>query len=129
MNVATAQQLIAAAIYKPGWRIWAEDHSNRFEDCICLNFEYPARSANREEAPDYPTEIMAKARFPMMVGDVADAIELYRQVLLVIINIEAHEAREFLRLGPTMWAPFHPHRKDGMKRWGDVEGDLKFGIS
>jgi hypothetical protein len=28
----------------------------------------------------------------------------------------------------TGWAPFHPHRIDCIKRWGEVESDLTFGI-
>ena len=39
-----------------------------------------------------------------------------------IIELETHEAREFLRKTPTYSAPFHPHRMDSMMRYAEYSG-------
>ena len=128
MEVKSALDLVNAIIYKPGWRISAEDHTNRFEGAIKVRIDYPARASERDEAPDYEREINTYATFPLIVAD-CDDIGIYRRIVAKLIEIETHEIREFLRVQPTRWAPFHPHRIDGMRRWGDPEGDLKFGIA
>lgn len=128
MRVESAVELINCVVYKPEWKITATDHTKRSEGAVQVRIDYPARRSERELAPDYVEEIMTYAEFPMIVLD-CDDVSIYRRLLDAIICIETHEAREFLRVLPTEWAPFHPHRVDGMKRWGDIEGDLKFGIA
>lgn len=131
MHVLTAIRLVEATIYKPGWTFTPEDHSDRFEASILVHVIYPAQNSDREQAPEYPTPISggARASFPILVGDVPDEVELYRRLLGAILRIEEHEAREFFRAGPTLWAPFHPHNIGGMHRWGaGVDRDLTFGI-
>lgn len=141
MEINSAVELINSLVYKPGWRITATDHSNRFEGTVTVRFDYPARNSNRSEATGenadnpYPNEIPGGtyATFPLIVEDCDDAC-LYERILEMIVCIEEHEAREFLRVQPTGWAPFHPHRVDGMRRWAAYKGtsvtdDLKFGIA
>jgi len=135
MNVASAVELINnSLVYKPGWTFTATDHTNRFEDTIVVRVDYPALNSNRDQAADgYQQEIQTYASFPLVVRDCTDE-DLFFQVLTAIGKIELHEAREFLRLKPTMWAPFHPHNVDGMKRWSVRTGDrmvddLQFGIA
>lgn len=129
MRVESAIELINSLVYKPGWKITAEDHRNRFEGAVKVRIDYPARDSKTEDAPlGYPHEIQTYASFPMIVED-CDDTAVYRRIVAALIDIETHEIREFLRVAPTYWAPFHPHRIDGMKRWGDTVGDLKFGIA
>lgn len=128
MEVSTALELIDTLIYKPGWTFSATDHTNRYEGSIILRIDYPARNTDRDQAPDYPVEINTYAQEPILVADCRDVVDLCRQVLRVIDAIDEHEARESLRVAPSNWAPFHPHKVDGMKRWGCTETDLKFGI-
>jgi hypothetical protein len=129
MEVPSAVALVNALIYKPNWTIRAEDNTARFEGTICVFIDYPARSLNRDQAASgYPEEIMTKAAFRLTVSDCNDDTTLYRKVIDSILRIETHEAREALRVFPTYWAPFHPHREGGMMRWGDPSGDLTFGI-
>lgn len=135
MNVASAVELINnSLVYKPGWAFTATDHTNRFEDTIVVRIDYPAQNSNRDQAADgYPESIQTYASFPLVVRDCTDE-DLAFQVLQAVVKIEVHEAREFLRLKPTMWAPFHPHNVDGIKRWDDRTGDrladdLQFGIA
>jgi hypothetical protein len=142
MEIPTAIKLVDQLVYKPGWTFTAEDHSNRFEGTIKVRVDYPALNSNRDQAADgYPEEITTYASFPILVGDCADDLRLYRRLLAAIIEIEAHEAREFLRVPGTFWAPFHPHRLDGMHNWHamasapdtdvmqGLAGDLQFGIA
>lgn len=130
MRVDSAINLIDHLVYKPGWKFTAEDHTNRFEGAIKLRIDYPAMDSGRDSAKngyDIPIPV-TYAIFPMHVID-CDDVSLYRKILGCIMEIEEHEAREFLRVLPTLWAPFHPHNIDGMRRWGDPEKDLHFGIA
>ncbi len=132
MFVETAQALVADLIYKPGWEFEAFDDRKRFEDSIIVKITYPAYDSSREsfdkEKGCYVKEIVTYAQFRMIVRD-CDDVSLYRKIIEAIMEIELHEAREFLRVNETLWAPFHPHRVDGMKRWGDnMKGDLLFGV-
>lgn len=139
MRVETAIALIDQLIYKPEWTFTATDHSNRFEGTVRVRVDYPARNSNRDQAGDgYPEEIMTYAEFPVLVADCPSDVTLYRRVLDALVKIETHEAREFLRVPGTHWAPFHPHRIDGMKAWHATQGaeilpdlaaDLQFGIA
>lgn len=130
MFVQTAIDLIDLIAYKPGWTFKASDLTKRFEGTVSVKITYPARKSEREEAPaGYPTEIEPYAEFPIIVTECADQNALYRCVLDAILVIEQHEAREFLRIRPTYWAPFHPHTVDGMKRYGTTQQDLAFGLT
>gem|GEM_PF-2674752 len=135
MENASAIELVQSVIYKPGWSFVARDNANRFEGAIVVRVYYPARNSNRNQAWDaYPEEIAARAEFPIVVNDFSDE-DLYAALLHAIATIEEHESREFLRVRPTGWAPFHPHRADGMRRWAarngktDLLADLQFGIA
>jgi hypothetical protein len=129
MLVSSAVELVNQLVFKPGWTISATDHAKRFEGTILVRVDYPARNSNRDQADTgYPEEIMTYATFPIVVAD-CDDTALYRAVVNMLCEIETHEIREFLRVAPTNWAPFHPHRVDGMRRWGgDIRHDLQFGI-
>lgn len=131
MEVDTALTIInEQLVYAPGWTIEADDFTNRFERGIRVNVKYPACATEREEAKQgYPRLIETGGRFP--VNLICDSeITLMRQILSqVIMPIHEHEAREMLRLKPTFWAPFHPHRVEGMERWGNPNGDLMFGLA
>lgn len=129
MDAKSAIALVNQLIYRPGWTIEAVSLTDRFEGAICLQITYPTRIADRDQADaGYPVEMTASAKFVVLAGPCNDT-ELYRKVLEAILKVECHEAREFLRVHPTNWAPFHPHRSDGMARWGDPEGDLQFGVA
>ncbi len=137
MRVDSAVLLVNNLIYKPGWTLTATDYTHRFESTICVKVEYPAPNSDRDNAKrGYEDDVLptARAGFPIVVADCDDA-SLYRKIIDVILEIEAHEAREFLRVMPTYWAPFHPHNVDGMRRWNATNGidysvmpDLRFGL-
>jgi sugar phosphate isomerase/epimerase len=128
MEVERAIQLINSLVYKPGWAFLASDHTNRFANTVKVRIEFDARNSNRECAPDYAEEIRTYANYAFNVA-AADKFDIARQMLNCLIDIETHEAREFLRFRDSLDAPFHPHNLDGMRRWGNVQGDLQFGIA
>jgi hypothetical protein len=128
VKVASAIGVINSLIYKPGWKFEAEDHTNRFADTVKVRITYPAQNSNRECAPLYKESIITYASFAFNVSQ-CDEIEIARHMLMALIEIETHEAREFLRFPYDLSAPFHPHNLDGMEKWGMPERDLKFGIA
>ena len=128
MLPSTAVDLVNNIIYKPGWSFKAQDLSDRFESAISIRVDYVARQWNREHAPEYAETINPGADFPLLTADL-NAEGLYRKVFEeIIMKIEQHESREAFRIAPTCWAPFHPHKVDGMKRWGNPAADLTFGL-
>ncbi|WP_419995049.1 hypothetical protein [Streptomyces boninensis] len=135
MQPASAVELVEQMIYKPGWEFHAREFTDRFEGAICVEVRYPTYNSNRDEAErGYQTPITGQSAFPLVVAD-GTIEDLCGTMLDLILKIEEHEAREFLRLRPTDWAPFHPHRVEGMRRWltrrqaPDFSGDLLFGIA
>lgn len=129
MLVESAIELIQCLVYKVDWKFEVEDATKRYENAVKLTIHYPAQETDREDAKNgYGRDNYPYASFILMVGNV-DQIELYRKVANCILEIESHEMREFLRVKPTYWAPFHPHNEDGMKRWGTFHDDLKFGLA
>lgn len=139
MEVRTAIELVNNLRIMPFWDLTATDHTNRFEGAICLKVEYPSYETSREMYREgYPEQNRPYASFPIVVRDLDD-IGLYRAIVAIIGEIQEHETREFLRVNPTGWAPFHPHQIDGMRRWEkgsdewrdtiQLRGDLHFGLS
>lgn len=132
MEAQSAVALLNNLVLKPGWSVVAEDYCRRHEGCVKVDVTYPAYRSERELAPDYFELVPdgAKAAFVVAVGDINDDCELYRRLLhILVLEIEMHEWREFLRVRPTMWAPFHPHRLDGQNRWGTPEKDRIWGVA
>lgn len=131
MRVESAIRLIENLTYRPGWKFEATDYTKRFEDSIMVKYTFPAYHTERELAEQgYPSHTDESwAQFPMQVGNCNSDVELYRRALRHILKIESHEAREFLRVKPTYWAPFHPHRTDGMTAWGEPDEDFRYGVA
>lgn len=138
MRVDTALSLINNELaYPVGWEIFAEDHRKRFEESVCIHVNITdARKSEREEAPEYKAIVPggARAKFVVPVGDVESIEDLVFRVILAILEDFTHEVREFVRVKSTNWAPFHPHKIDGIKRWSAAHGtdpfrDYLFGIA
>lgn len=131
MECSTAIELINILVYLPAWKFTATDNTKRFEGCVKVRIDYPAQMSERAEAPlGYPTAMMTYAEFKIMACECPDETTLYRRLFDdCIMRIHRHEGREFLRVTPTFWAPFHPHKAEGMRRYGDPNGDLNFGVA
>lgn len=115
MSAAQAADVINGVVYKPGWLIQATPWTERHQDAVKVHFEYPAY--NSSQPPYFPEAITARADFGLLAGDCPDSTVLLAKLLGLILMVEEHEAREFLRIGPDHDAPFHPHRRDGIARW------------
>lgn len=130
MLTETACQIINHGVcFMPGWKITAHDFTTRHEGCVALHVEYPGRETARSHAPEYATCNEPRAVLLLQVGNFTDDLELHRAVIGKLIEFWVHEAREFYRVLPSMWAPFHPHKIDGMERWGEPDKDLTYGFN
>lgn len=144
MRIDTAIRILSDMIYKPGWIFEVTDHESRFEGTVNVKITYPAMDSGEQNAPEYTVPVPggARASFPIIVGDLADhdTETLFTRLVHVIMKIEEHEAREFLRVWPSKLAPLHPHTIDGMRAWhrqghrqdmalADLGADLGFGVS
>lgn len=128
MYVASAIDLInKGLIYKPGWTFEASDHTNRFEGHVLVKVRYHAHNSNRDCATrGYDEQIETYASFTFSVVNCTEHDVIF-QMLLAIIEIEIHEAREFLRDATSFESYFHPHRVAEMARWRAHATPCRFG--
>lgn len=135
MKPESACRLInESMMYRPGWTFDASEHKERFENAIRVRIEFDTLDTSAVTDAGFDSSFRLHVTFTLMVGKMDD-VGLYRAVLGVILRVEEHEAREFLRIRPTHWAPFHPHQDDGIERWHktpDVPDyfvtDIQYGI-
>ena len=125
MDTHTAIALVEPLVFMPGWTIDAQP-DERFESAICVKIAYPGPDYSRRYAPDYTAVAREQlATFILMVGDLGFE-QFLRRIFDFCLACLTHEAREAFRVAPSWWAPFHPHKRDGINRWGDPKGDLLF---
>lgn len=132
ISVEAAVDLINTVVFMPEWTFQAEPFTKRFQGGVRIHVVYEARNSDRPEAPEYKTWIPggARADFIIQVMDCQTPDDVMRKLLTeVIMPIQEHEAREFLRYRDTLVAPFHPHNADTMAAWGHTDTDLKFGVA
>lgn len=132
LTVDDAVNLINTVVFLPEWTFEAESFVKRFQDAVKIHVTYEARNSDRDKAPEYAEWIPggARADFVIHVADCSTPDDLMRKLITeVIMPIQEHEAREFLRYPDTLVAPFHPHNYDTMTAWGTRDYDLKFGVA
>jgi hypothetical protein len=137
MKVEQALTLINQGIvYRPGYRIMAEDNTPRYGNAIKVGIYCPTVDSGTRDSEEwkqgYPTVVAdpgARAEFTLTVDDCADEYDVLKKLLQLITRVEQHEAREFLRLKSSGRAPFHPHTSDGIRRWGTPELDFTYGLA
>jgi len=129
MEVATAVRLVHGLVFFPGFKFTARDHTARFEGTIMVRVDYDAFNTDREafhmSAGGYDEAIKTRAEFPIMVGDLNTDLRLYRRLFCCLMSLYEHEAREALRVGETLWAPFHPHNQGGIIRWNETQDEVE----
>jgi hypothetical protein len=113
-------------VYKPGYVFFAQDYTYRMGGAILLTITFDALSTDRDDAREGYKKILEPlvTTFPIIVQDCKSDDDLLFQILRAIIDLETHEAREFLRKRPTYSAPFHPHRHDCMVKWAEKNGKV-----
>ena len=116
MQVTTAVKLVHGLVFFPGFRFTALTtppiRGHRQGADRVRRLEHEPRVPDRQH---YSEQIQTYAEFPLMVEDLEDEVMLYRRLMVVLMRLYEHEAREALRVKGTQWSPFHPHKIGGMK--------------
>jgi len=119
--------------YRGGWWFEFEPLTTRFEESIRVIVHMTVEDSDVKNAPHYGNVIQSYAKMPLRVKYLETAEDLRRAFLDMLIEVEKHEAREFLSFGPDFWKPFHPHTEEGHETYwyNDPIGafaDMSFGI-
>lgn len=122
MEPKEAVDLINSMGFKPGWTVGARTWQERHQSSIILTVNFPAPDSSFPPEYKIPVEGGVHGEYALLVGDCRTWDDLMRKVLTLMIEIETHEWREFLRLGAEHdhYAPFHPHTDAGMLRWAKL---------
>ncbi|MFE5369229.1 hypothetical protein [Streptomyces mirabilis] len=120
MDAQRAVDLINKISYRPGWEINAHLMIDGLPYVIVIAHVHTVNSDQDQAIKGYPEKIIL-APDTMIDAGLYDTPEaLYGRILDWIIGLEIHEAREFLRVGDDMRAPFHPHRPECQDAWDRV---------
>lgn len=121
-------------VYKPEYTFHADSYDYRMQGAILLTISMPAPSTDREDARRGFQKILEPLHttFVIFVKNCKSDDDFLYQIMTKIIELETHEAREFLRKSGTFSAPFHPHRMDSMERYArhsgrHVNDDVNYG--
>lgn len=138
MQVETALDIVGdQLVTAPDVTVTAEDHRHRYQDAIRVRVTLDGWATERDEIREHGRAVRRLspwAEFAIPVGSLDSAEDLVGAILDVIAEARSHEDREHTRLRPTYWAPFHPHREDGIARWAartgrDPQRDLTYGLA
>lgn len=119
MNASAAASLInQELIFRPGWQLRAVPFENL--GVVLVEASVLTNNLDREEAPDYRSQIIAGGSFEVPTG--GTEAEFLKRLIGEFLKIEEHEWREALRFKPNRphgdyVAPFHPHRPEGIRNW------------
>lgn len=121
MDARTAVAEINSIHFMPGWRISARltpgDTWTWAPDRVRVTCEVDTVNSDRDMAiKGYPEEITIAPSMVIDAHNISSRDELYAGILGWLVEIFTHEAREFLRVGDGMDAPFHPHKAEGDAR-------------
>lgn len=113
--------------YRPGWTFHAEpkpDDMNVGAANVIMTFAVDTVDTNRDCAKrgyDTPKHITDTVPVDSTVFHSSTDVAAY--VLANLMELELHEAREFLRLSTEDYrAPFHPHREEGQEAFARYFG-------
>ncbi len=76
---------------------------------------------NSSDHPSYKLKSIATTQFVMHLDNVHGTMDLLNVVMAKLIVAATHEEREFLRVGPSWTAPFHPHTPLGQRNWAGYD--------
>lgn len=113
MRAEQAVAILDRHPYKPGYQV----SSRRLgEYLVSLEMEFPSYNStpewdgSNEPAVFYTPPILIDVRSLDEEGVEAAGLN-------ALLEVEAHESREFWRRRPDMVAPFHPHNHSGEAAW------------
>ena len=129
MDRIKASELINALHFMPGWKFEARPDYNWAgpeTGVVAVRALIDTVNSDREDAlKGYPEKITIAPEMRFDASATRDGYELYAHILIWAQEVWMHEAREFLRVGDDMQAPFHPHRLEGRENWASVTGEYR----
>lgn len=121
MDAHTASDLINSLHFMPGWEFRARTLPAMWPgepEVVRAELLIDTVNSDREDALlGYPEKITVAPSMTFYPGEVKSKEELYAGLLIWARECWTHEAREFLRVGDDMQAPFHPHKETGEVAW------------
>ena len=123
-DAVTADQAVAiinTAAWRPGWRVTAQRAVIGGSDIWVQVRMDTYDSSDITPGGSYSRPIVIGPMLPLDVTGLTRDQLLYA-VLQLVLFVDEHEHREFLRVRDEngQWvAPFHPHRPDGRDKWAD----------
>lgn len=118
MDKKTALDFFNTLHFMPGWSFDAFALS---ESMLAVQAGIETVNSNRDQAlQGYPQHVVLGRRAMIYLDEYETEDDLAEAVFAWLYEILTHEAREFLRVGPDMRAPFHPHRPEGERAWSDL---------
>lgn len=102
-------------VYRPGYRFAAYPVGQQIE----LRVSFPTHNSNQADARRaYPDDFIRVDYQWLDPERMTDIDGIWAEVLTAIMEVELHEAREFLRDRlHDFRAPFHPHRDEGKNNY------------
>lgn len=127
MDATTAMNFINNdLVYKPDWDIEATCHTHRFNETVKVTFQFTCFNTNREVVQRGVQHLSAfrnHVALLLPVGKFKTTDDLMEGMLDLILRVEEHEAREFLRNKREGFrAPFHPHIEECMVEYAERKG-------
>jgi hypothetical protein len=115
LDYRTADKILRGLHLRKDWSIqWFRGEPAGLDTMLC---QIRGLVADSSSYPLYGKKSIATGHFVIRLADVQAPEQLLRIVMDNLCLMAIHEEREFMRLGPTWLAPFHPHRPDGQKLW------------
>lgn len=116
MQAKHAVDFVNGLCNRPGYKIRARVTPFALSGTVTLSLEFDTFDSS--EPPNFPRKISLAPSVDMDVSDLQYDEELLALVFQFIMEIEAHEWQEFLRLDKAhnYEAPFHPHTPQGRVR-------------
>lgn len=117
-------ELVNSLHYKPGWSFTVTgdpwDMSSPLFDVpiiptatVYLLITGTVQNSDKMFAPHYRQSANLRTNVICNVLQFRNETEALRHILNALIDLEIHETREFLKVGETFKAPFHPHTPEG----------------
>jgi hypothetical protein len=120
MRATECAALINDVIYRPEWTIKATAVDDQVEISFLINTVNTDRECAREGYQEERTLNPGNVLDPSLL---ASRYDVYAVLMAMIMELELHEAREFLRVKSDDFnAPYHPHRAEGNRAWSEYFG-------
>lgn len=119
MDYTTAHKIMAEIHLRRDWTlVW-----HRITDELML-VEIKGIVDNSSSYPRYDRKSIHTTEFYIHLRNMHTAMDVLNLVMRKLIDSATHEEREFMRVGPSWTAPFHPHTELGNRNWMQIQAAL-----